>query len=88
MRDKKVTDFVMTIARPDNYKEVVVNTCRRFPDNSPNYLIEVIRTVYHLNKWLQIKDYSRPARKLRQNTITEYQKVMDELYAEATKNEC
>jgi len=84
MKDKQVVNYVAGIAKRDNYKDVVVATCRRFPHYSSDYIIEVIRAVYHFNGWLQIRHYSRPARKLAQNTITQYQKIMDELYEYTT----
>jgi len=88
MRDKQVVNFVAGIAERDNYKDVVVATCRRFPHYSSDYLIEIIRAVYHFNGWLQTKNYSRPARLLAQNKINKYQQLMDELYAQAAKDEC
>jgi len=84
MRDKQVVNFVAGIAERDNYKDVVVATCRRFPHYSSDYIIEVIRAVYHFNGWLQNKNYSRPARLLAQNKINKYQQLMDELYAQTT----
>jgi len=84
MKDKLIVEYVARIAKRDNYGETVVATCRHFPHYSSDYLIEIIRAVYHFNRWLKIKHYSRPARKLAQNEITYYQKVMDELYEYTT----
>jgi len=62
---RKITNYVLTIARPHNYIETITLTCKKFPGVSVEHIMEVVSEVYYLNKWRKDRYIPRYERKIR-----------------------
>jgi len=62
MLTKRLVEHILRIASPNNYGEVVVKCCRKYPSLSFNDIDEVVKEVYNLKGWRQDRYISKPSR--------------------------
>jgi len=62
MLTKKLAEHILHIASPDNYGEVVIECCRKYPSLSFSYIEEIVKEIYNLKGWRQDRYISKPSR--------------------------
>jgi len=83
MDTSKVVHYIMAIAKPDNFYEVLINCRYKFPKHSNDCLLEILREFYNLQGWADFKYTSTAARKLtKEARLSQWEKKLKEYYGE------
>ena len=83
MDTSKVVYYIMAIAEPNNFYEVLVKCRHKFPEHSNDYLLEILREFYNLRDWANFKYTSTAARKLtKEARLSQWEKKLKEYYGE------
>lgn len=64
MHTKKLVEYILHEADPQDFTGAVVLVARKFPHLSSDLIFEVVTAVYDSRGWRKATYYSKPARKL------------------------
>ena len=83
MITKKLTEYILTHARADNFYEILVQCARKFPNLSPAFIEEITKEVYNLKGWRNDKHTSKASRLIsREAKIRQWEQLFKAYYGE------